>query len=229
MRPLDGGMLLALAYEIPSLTRSQYTANGLMLTKVVFAAVLFYFLVRLVSRTSLQRVATCLLIAAGGVVLTWFAFSQFAEQVHAIEGAGLGGLVAFRARLIIVPMPWVVGEWFTLLLLTFPFAVAVPAFLWFDQRRLLAAGAALLPVVIVAGLLLSCSRAVFWGLVVFAIVVVGTAAAYRTIRVKAALVAIAGVLAAFGLVLATENVFYPGIAEAYMGRHTSQVRSTEGG
>jgi O-antigen ligase len=75
---------------------------------------------------------------------------------------------------------------------------------------------------------LSCSRAVFWGLIVFTVVAVATAAAYRTIRTKVALIAIAGTLGALGLVLATENVFYPGVAGAYAGQQTSQARSTEG-
>jgi len=85
-----------------------------------------------------------------------------------------------------------------------------------------------MPIAIVSGLLLSCSRAVFWGLIAFAVVAVGTAAAYRTIRARAALIAIAGTLCVVGMVLAGESMFYPGVAEAYMGRHTSQARSTEG-
>ena len=225
---LDWVMLLVLAYDIPSLEMSQYPANGSSFAKTLCCAVLFYVLVRLTTQRARRRVAACLFVAAGGVALACFAFSQFAEQVHAIEAAGLSGVVAFRARLIIVPLPWVLGEWLTLVLLTLPFAMAASVFLWLDQRRNLAAGAALMPAGIMASLLLSCSRAVFWGLIVFTAVAVGTTVVYRTIRIRTALITVASVLCVIGLVLAGENAFYPGMMEAYSGRHTSQTRSTEG-
>jgi O-antigen ligase len=85
-----------------------------------------------------------------------------------------------------------------------------------------------MPISIAAGLLLSCSRAVFWSLIVFAVVAVGTAAGYRTTGLKAALIAIACTFGVLGLVLATENLFYSGVAGAYTGQQTSQARSTEG-
>jgi hypothetical protein len=39
---------------------------------------------------------------------------------------------------------------------------------------------------------------------------------------------LASALAALGLILAAECALYPGVFEAYAGRHASQVRSTEG-
>ena len=74
--------------------------------------------------------------------------------------------MAFRWRLIVPPAPWVAGEWFTLLLLTLPFALAVIAFCLLRWRRGLALMAAAVPIPIIAALLLSCSRAVFWAVVV---------------------------------------------------------------
>src|SRR5207248_720080 len=98
-----------------------------------------------------------------------------------LRANGFLHLVVFRARLIVPPAPWVLGEWFTLLLLTVPFSLAVPVFLWFARRRMLAACATLAPIAVVTALLLSCSRAVFWAMVVFIVVVVGAAAAYRIV------------------------------------------------
>jgi O-antigen ligase len=228
LRPLDWAVLLVLVYEVPSLLLSRYPANGLRTATTVCVAALLYFLVRLVVRSSWQALLIATLVGVGGVALAGFALIQFNEQIHLLKANGLTEIVAFRARLIAPPAPWVLGEWFTLLLLTLPFAFVVPVFLSLDRRRVLSAGAALLPSIIAAALLLSCSRAVFWGLIVFAVVAVGTATVYRTIRTKAALIAIAGILGALGLVLATENLFYPGVMGAYTGLQTSQVRSTEG-
>jgi O-antigen ligase len=228
LRPLDWAMLLVLVYEIPLLLFSRYPANGLRGATTVCVAALFYLLARLVVRTSHQAVLVAALVGVGGVALACFAVIQFNEQVHLLNAKGLSQIVAFRAKLITPPAPWVLGEWFTLVLLTLPFAFAVPAFLWLDRRPMLAAGTVLMPIGVSVGLLLSCSRAVFWAVIVFAVVAVGVAAVYRTIRTKAALIAIAGALGVLGLVLAIENVFYPGVMEAYTGQHTSQVRSTEG-
>jgi O-antigen ligase len=228
LRPLDWAVLLVLVYEVPSLLLSRYPANGLRAATTVCVAGLLYFLVRLVVRTSRQAVLMAALVGAGGVALAGFALMQFNEQVHLLKANSLTEIVAFRAKLIAPPAPWVLGEWFTLVLLTLPLASAVPVFLWLDRRRVLAASVAVMPIGIAAGLLLSCSRAVFWGLIVFTVVAVATAAAYRTIRTKVALIAIAGTLGALGLVLATENVFCPGVAGAYAGQQTSQARSTEG-
>jgi O-antigen ligase len=229
MRLLDWGMLLVLLCEIPSLATSRYPANGVSFTKTVCVGVLFYFLVRLTTRAARHALAGCLLVAAGGVVLAWFAFSHFTDQVHAIEDAGLWhfGIVAFRARLIMPPLPWVVGEWFTLVLLTLPFAAAA-AFFSSYWPKIPAAASVLTALSIAAALLLSCSRAVFWSLLVFLAVALGTAATYRAIRIRAALIAFAATLCSLALVLFAENAAYPGIAEAYTGRHTSQVRSTGG-
>jgi O-antigen ligase len=229
VRLLDWAMLLVLVCEIPSLATSLYPANGLSLSKTVCAAVLSYFLVRITVRTARQALVNCLLVTTGGVVLAWFAFTQFTDQVHALDAAGLGpfGIVAFRARLIMPPLPWVVGEWFTLVLLTLPFAAAA-AFFWSSQKKLPAAGSALAALSIAATILLSCSRAIFWGLLVFLVAAFGSAAIYRTMKVGRALIAIAGTVCALGVVLFAENAAYPGIAEAYTGRHTSQVRSAEG-
>ena len=228
LHALDWAMLLVLVYEVPALLLSRYPANSLRATVTLWAAVSFYAFVRMLIRTPRQATVIAALVGTGGVVLAGVALMQFDRQVGLLRANGFSDVVAFRARLISPSAPWVLGEWFTLLLLTLPFACALVAYFWLEQRWLLAAGAALMPISITAGLLLSCSRAIFWALVAFVVVAVGIAAAYRVIRIKQAVVAIASTLCVSGVVLAAENVLCPGLVEAYAGQHMSQVRSTEG-
>jgi O-antigen ligase len=228
LRLLDCAVLAVGTYEIPSLTMSRYSANSVAAARVVCAAALLYFLARLAARTAHGIVVVSALVGAGGIALGWTALSQFGEHASALRAAGLSGIVAFRSRLILVPAPWILGEWFTLVLLTLPFALAVAAFFWLGRNRIAAVGAALFTLAIAAALLLSCSRAVAGGVLVLFGSISVLAAAYRVMRIKAALILTAGALCALGCVLTAENALYPGIAEAYTGRHTSQVRSTEG-
>ena len=88
--------------------------------------------------------------------------------------------------------------------------------------------AAAVPIPIVAALLLSCSRAVFWAMVVLLVTAIGMAALYKVIRARVALATAAAALCLLGAVLLVDNAMYPGIAKAYTGSQTSQVRSTEG-
>lgn len=224
----DWAIVLALAYEIPSLANARYAANGLPFAKVLCVAAVSYFLVRLSPRTTLQIATVSLLTGAGGVALAWFALAQAGEHIVALQTIGFSDVVAFRWRLVVPPPPWVAGEWFTLLLLTLPFAFAVVAFCWLRRRRSLSLIALAVPIPIIAALLLSCSRAVFWAVVVLLVTAVGLAALYRVISVRAALASAAGALCMLGLVLFVDNAVYLGIARAYTGSQTSQVRSTEG-
>src|SRR5581483_6330896 len=228
LHALDWAMLLALVYHVPELLLARYPANSVRATTTFWAAVSFYALVRIAIRTPRQVAVIAALVGTGGMVLAAFALMQFDRQVGLLRTNGFSDIVAFRARLIAPPSPWVLGEWFTLVLLTLPFACVVPIFLWFGQRRILGAIAVVMPIGVAAGLLLSCSRSVFWGMIAFAAVAVGLGMIYRVIRPKAAAIAMAGMLGAVGLMMAAGNAFYPGIVESYTGQHTSQVRSTEG-
>ena len=224
----DWAIVLALVYEIPSLANARYGANGSPFAKVLCVAAVCYLLVRLSARTVSQVAAVSLLAGAGGMALAWIALTQAAEHIRALQAIGFPDVVAFRWRLIALPAPWVAGEWFTLLLLTVPFALAVIAFCWLRWRRGLSLMAAAVPIQIIAALLLSCSRAVFWAVVVLLVTAVGLAALYRVISVRGALALAAGALGMLALVLFADNAAYPGIARAYTGSQTSQVRSTEG-
>lgn len=125
----DWAIELALVYEIPSLANASYAANGSPYAKVLCAAAVCYFLVRLSARTVSQIAAVSILAGAGGVALAWFALTQAGEHILGLQTIGFSDIVAFRWRLIVPPAPWVAGEWFTLLLLTLPFALAAVAFL----------------------------------------------------------------------------------------------------
>jgi O-antigen ligase len=221
-------MLLVLLYEIPSLMSSWYRANGLFASRTICVSCLFYFFTRLAIRTARQLFLVCVLIAGGGVVLCWVAMSQFHQHVQGLKAVGLLDIVAFRSRLISPPSPWVLGEWFTVLLLTVPFAVGVPVILWSSRWRLLTVLSTALPLLIVSALFLSSSRSMFWSVAVFGAVTVVVTGLYRIVSVGSALILTAGVSCALGVVLLTEDLLFPGIAEAYTGRQISQVRSTEG-
>ncbi|MBZ5689775.1 MAG: O-antigen ligase family protein [Acidobacteriia bacterium] len=141
-------------------------------------------------------------------------------------------LLPFRSRLI-HPVPgWLPGESFTALLLALPFACAAAAYPWRKQSlpyRRVGAVVALLPtIVIVSGLCLSLSRAVFWSTVLFLIVTCSLMTAYRLVSVKAGSALLASSFAGLVVVLTVASAFYPGIFKAYLGRQVSQVRSTQG-
>jgi O-antigen ligase len=223
---LDWAVLLVLTSEVPSLLLSQYSANSSLCARIVCVSVLYYFLARLV--TTRQAVAVVALVGVGGILLAGYTLSKADERIRVIMAAGFSDTVAFRWYLVGPPAPWVLGEWFTLVLLTLPFAFAALPYFWFCGQRVLAAIAALVPALIAGALFLSCSRAVFVGTAVFVVAVMGLGAVYRVVRLKTAVTVTTVTLCSLGLVLFAENSVYPGIAEAYTRRHTSQVRSTEG-
>jgi O-antigen ligase len=227
-RPLDWGVLMVLLYEIPSLWLSRFPANGVASARIVCAAVLFYFAFRVASSMLEKMLLVSVLVGIGGLALTWIAVTRFDGQFHAMQTAGFSNVVAFRARLIVPGPRWVLGEWFTLVLSTLPFAFAVTVWCWLERRRAFAAVAAVVPIFIIAALLLPCSRAVFWSIVVFVVAAAGMSAAYRVFRGKTTVLLATVVLAVAGAVLLTENAIYPGVAGAYLLRQSSQVRSTEG-
>jgi len=69
--------------------------------------------------------------------------------------------------------------------------------IWIERRRALAMAAAPMPMLVTAALLLSCSRAIFWSVLVFAASVAGISAAYRVLRARTVAVLLVVVLAAF--------------------------------
>jgi O-antigen ligase len=217
-----GGLDWAVAslglYEAVSLSLTTYSVNSIWYAEIVFLAVLTYLAVRLSVATWRQVPMIVGVIGMGGLYLAWTAILSFRTNAAALHEVGLHGLVAFRARLI-SPGSYVLGEWLTILLLALPFACTLSMWLWTSSgtRWWMPAVSLAAPVCIIGALCLSCSRAVFWSMVLFVLLL-------ALLRFRAA---VAG-LAVIGVCLAIENAAYPGIVQAYVGSHSSQVRSTEG-
>ena len=227
MRGLDWAVVSVGAYEITSFFLTTYSANSIWYAETIVLAVLMYLVVRLAIEAAWQGLATAGLIGGGGAYLAWTGVIEFGSRVSALRNVGLTGIVAFRSRLI-TPESYVLGEWLTILLLTLPFACALPLWLWSRGRTRWAIAACLVPVSTVAELCLSCSRSVFWGVVLFFLLTSALVVIYRLASVKFALGIAAVGLAVVGLILTVENAAYPGTARSYIGGHSSQVRSTEG-
>ncbi len=228
MRAVDWSVLLLAAFEIPSLLFSQYRSNSIRGTIAITIFVLVYFAARLAIRSNLQVAVFSGLLGLGGAYMASSGLSQFHENASRLGTAGLTNLVAFRSKLITPPSPWIPGEWFTLLLLTLPFASVAPLYLWQERRKWPAVAALAAPALITATLCLSMSRAVFWSAVVFCLLLCAFFLASRLVSVRAAGILLGTTLAASVLVLACETALYPGLLKAYSGQHTSQVRSTQG-
>jgi O-antigen ligase len=227
-RAVDWAALSIGAFEIPSLLFSKYRAGSVFAALAVTIFVLTYFVVRLTVRTTVQIVVLSGLLGVCGACLAIFGLSQFNEEVKTLAEVGLTNLVAFRSRLFVPPNSWIPGEWFTLLLLALPFAVAVPAYFWRTERKRVATISAVIAVSIVATLTLSLSRAVFWSMVLFFVgfctfIIVG-----HLVPALRGAVLLLVMLGGLILVVAVESAFYPTIRGAYTNQHTSQIRSIEG-
>ena len=228
-RAIDWCVLAIAAFELLSLLSSQYRANSARTVSNVLVAAMVYYAVRVTVQTGPAGPTLCGLLALGGGWLAITGLGQFQAHVRELADVGLTDLVAFRSRLMSPPASWVLGEWLTLLQLVFPFACALPAWLWQTGRSRIAVTLALVPAVAIAFTLsLSCSRSIFWSMALYGVLVCALLAIGGIVRLKTAALLLASALASLGLVVAIGSLLYPGILEAYAGRHPSQMRSTEG-
>lgn len=224
----DWAALSLLAFEVPSLLFSQYRANSIGTSEAVAFSVLVYLALRLLMRAPLTTAWLAALVGTGGAWLACVGIHQFALRSRQLTAIGLTDFVAFRSRLI-APVPgWVPGECFTVLLLTLPFACASGVYAWRRGKHGVAVPSLLATVLILAVLVLSLSRAVFWSTIFFFFVVCGLMAAYRVVPIRTASLLMAGSIGAVILILGCETAFYPGIFRAYTGSQISQARSTGG-
>jgi O-antigen ligase len=228
LRAVDWSVLLLGAFEMPSLLFSQFRANSIRGTVTVAIFVLTYYAVRLTIQTTMQRVFLSGLLGLGGGCLALSGASQFDEHVKVFAKTGLTNLVVFRSKLITPPSPWITGEWLTLLLLMLPFAFVVPIYLLSQKRKSLAATTMVVPALIIAALCLSLSRAIFWSIVVFCVVLCVFLANSRLTDVRTAGMLFGTAIIGLILILVAESGMYPGLLKAYLGQQTSQVRSTQG-
>jgi O-antigen ligase len=228
MHAVDWCMLLVEIYEVLAVLLSQYRANSISTMLPIAVAVLLYFVVRLTIRTRIQIAWFSGLLGLVGAALAILAFVQFAHNSKRLGDVGLINLLAFRSRLISPSAPWIPGEWFTLLLLGLPFAVAVSLCLWRGNKNWLAM-VALIPVILTASALtLSLSRAIFWSTVLFFLAACLLMSVFRVVRFKVGALLLGSAFGALFLILCIESLTFPGFFEAYSGRDSSQVRSTQG-
>jgi hypothetical protein len=235
MRTVDWAALAIFAFEIPAfLVFSQYRANSIHTSEVVFEAVLAYFVTRLMIRPWARAAWLAGLLGLGGAGLACLGIVQFVGGTQQLSKIGLTDLVAFRSRLI-HPIPeWVPGECFTVLLLALPFACAAAAYLWQNvrpqrPRNIGPPLVALLPaLLILIALSLSLSRAIFWSTILFFFLVCILVAAYRVATPRTSSLVLVGALGGLLAVMVCETALYPGIFKAYSGNHISQARSTQG-
>lgn len=234
IRPVDWAALALLLYEVPSISFSQYRANGIGATEIVALSVLAYFAIRVLIRTAGSAASVASLVGLLGAWLACIGIRQFVSGTEHLSQAGLSDFVAFRALFIHPVSEWVSGENFTLLLLTLPFACAAAAYIIWRLRPLTKLNAifavlALLPAgCVLAALLLSLSRAVFWSTLFFFVIACGLMAVYEVLTLRAAALVLAGCFATALLAVGCEATIDPGIFRAYVGHHVSQTRSTEG-
>jgi len=133
---IDCGVLLAAAYEIPSLAMSPYQPNSIYWSASLLFAALVYFLLRTSLRSVGQVIAVSSSSAAFGVWLSVPALSRFGTQLDALRAAGFVGIVPFREKLT-MESGYIGGEWFTVVLLTAPYALLLVAFAFSRRRRAL--------------------------------------------------------------------------------------------
>jgi len=228
MQAVDWSLLLVAAFEIVSLPFSQYSANSFRTLVAVAFSALMFFAVRLTIRQSIQVSVLSGVVAVFGACLGLSAIDQFAAEARHLQDAGFSDLLAFRSRLITPPAPWISGEWFTLILLTLPFACAVPAYLWCRDRRWPATFSLLPASIIAIALTFSLSRAAFWSTVLFCFSVCAFLVYSRTFSFRFGGVLLGGTLGLLILILACESAMYPSLLKTYIGQHTTQTRSTQG-
>jgi hypothetical protein len=227
MRAADWLILAVFLFERLSFFWSLYPANSLPTDLAVETAILAYFIVRLTGKPILIAVIGGAL-GLGAACQSVLLISQFAFRARHLRELGLTNLVAFRSGLFHSSSRWSPQELLTALLLSLPFACVSGTYLSHATRKWQATFAFLPVVLVEAALVLSLSRAIFWSLVVFALVSGGLMAGYRVITARAGALMSATVLCVVALVLLCESALYPGILNAYGGGHTSQVRSTKG-
>jgi hypothetical protein len=165
---------------------SQDRANSVGAAEALALSVLVYFALRVLLRAPLRAAWLAALVGLRGAWLASIGINEFADGAGQLATVGLTDLVAFRSRFI-HPIPgWVPGECFTALELMLPFACAAGVYAWKKTQSRLAVLTLLPAAPIIAALLLSLSRAVFWSTILFFAAACGLMAAYRVIALRTA-------------------------------------------
>ncbi len=228
MQLCDWAVLSIVLLELLSFFVSTYQANSFAPLLRIALGALFYFLIRLSIRETKQIVVVAAAIGLLGAYLSWHGLLQFDSRFKEFRAVGFTDIVALRATLIAPPVPYVLGEWLTIVLLTLPFSFGVTVYSWLTGRRLLALLGGMFTMLVTGILFASCSRAVFASVLAFFGFSMIMTTIYRMVTWKQAALGFALIAAFLLCLLAIENRLYPGMAAAYYGGSASQARSAEG-
>lgn len=224
---LDCGVAIIAAYEIVCYLMSQYRPNSLYSASSLFFAAGIYFLIRCSVRFRIQALLQAGILAAFGVWISVPALMRFSASLDQLHAAGFTEIVPFREKLTLGSR-FVAGEWFTVVLLTAPYAILLIAAAFSSGRRVLGFLAVLPAGIIALELAATCSRAVFSAFVVGVASIAVIAMAYRLITLNRGVLVLASTLVGLGCVLLIGQLAFPGLASCYTQRDTSQARSAEG-
>jgi len=228
LRAVDWSVMVLLSFDLFFVLFSSYPANSFRFFEGMLLASVSYLLTRLSIHTPIRINTLSGLLSAAGLYITFSSLSRFGQSVQKLVENGLTDLVDFRAQLLVPVRSWIPGEGFTALLLLLPVACAPAAYLWRSGRSAIAGIAFLSPVLILAALLLSFSRAVFGASVIFLLSAIILMLLYRVVTRKEGAILICGMMGCLLLVLLCEAAWYPNVLTAYLGHHASQLRSTQG-
>lgn len=228
MQAADWIVVLAFGFEGVSSILSQDRANSSHGLGIVAISVFLYFVIRLTIISAPQMAILAGILAAGALYLSVFGMERFVMNASALREAGFSDLLPFRAQLIPVRAPWVTGEWLTLLLMGLPFACAVPAWFLLSKKNSFGIAASALPILLSATLCLSLSRAVFFGILFFYVLLFALLAVYGVVKVRTGVLLLISALTVIAVLLFSEGALFPGVAKAYFSGETSQTRSAEG-
>jgi O-antigen ligase len=226
--PADLAVVLVLAYEVPSMAASVYPANGWPFLDELLSASLAYFCVRALA-PSRNRLAVLAWIVTGlGVVLSAGGLRNFVSGLRLEAAAGFSGIAPFRERLSPGPPAYIAGEWYTILLLTVPFALILVCDSIRNRHWALRVLAVCAFLTISVELMATCSRAVVWALIGGLAIFCAGAAVYRLASFKTGMKYLAVGAALMISSACVEETAFPGLAACYVDSDVSQSRSVQG-
>jgi hypothetical protein len=228
LRPLDLAIVLVLAYEVPSMAASTYPANGWPFLDNILSAALVYFCVRTFVPSHTQLALVAWIVTGLGVVLSLRGLRNFVSGLRLEAAAGFLGIAPFRERLNPGPPAYIAGEWYTILLLTVPFALILVCDSMRNRHWVVRVLAVCAFLTIGAELMATCSRAVLWALFGGLSVFCAGAATYRLASFKTGMKYLAVGAALLVLLACVEEAAFPGLSACYADSDASQSRSVQG-
>ncbi len=225
---LDLAVVLVLAYEVPSIAASIYPANGWPFLDNIVSAALVYCCVRAMRPPNNQLTLAAWIVTGLGVVLSVGGLRNLDAGLRLQETAGFFGIAPFRERLNPGPPAYIAGEWYTILLLTLPFAMILLCDSIRNRHWVMRALAVCAFLAISAELMATCSRAVVWAVVGGLSVFCAGAAVYRLVSFRTGVKYLAAGAALMASAALIEETAFPGLSACYLDSDASQSRSVQG-